>query len=129
MVQIDIFWSFAVGAGFATCASTGLENVEKPFESRAFLLNLLWLSVFFVPSGAVLLWGFPAWETMQVGTYETIPAWLVALFCGTNITQGILGFWIAYKLIRAKKTYLAHLMWIVGYFLMLFVLVHGWDGT
>lgn len=129
MVQVDVFWSFAIGAGFAACATRQLEKEEKPFESKSFLYNLLWLSIFFVPSGATLLWGFPAWETMQVGTYATIPAWLVALFSATNITQGILGYWIAYKLIRAGKTYSANLMWMLGYFGMFFILIHGWDGT
>lgn len=129
MVQVDVFWSFAVGAGFAACASRQLEEEETPFESKSFIKTLLWLSIFFVPSGAVLLWGFPRWETMQVGTYENIPAWLVALFCGTNITQGILGYYISYKLIRAGKTYAANLMWILGYFGMFFILIHGWDGT
>jgi hypothetical protein len=129
MVQVDIFWSFAIGAGFAASASKQLENEDKPFESKAFIKNLLWLSIFFVPSGATLLWGFPTWETMQVGTYKTIPAWLVALFCGTNVTQGILGFWVTYKLIQARKIYAANLMWIFGYFCMFFILVHGWDGT
>ncbi len=129
MVQVDIFWSFAIGAGFAASASKQLEKEDKPFESKAFMKNLLWLSIFFVPSGATLLWGFPAWETMQVGTYKTIPAWLVALFCGTNITQGILGFWVTYKLIQGRKIYAANLMWMLGYFCMFFILVHGWDGT
>ncbi|MBU0993350.1 MAG: hypothetical protein KJ737_12725 [Proteobacteria bacterium] len=129
MVQVDVFWSFAIGAGFAASASRQLETEEKPFESRSFIYTLLWLSIFFVPSGATLLWGFPAWETMQVGTYDTIPAWLVALFSGTNVTQGILGYWIAYRFIRNGKTYAANLMWVIGYFLMFFILIHGWDGT
>ena len=129
MVQVDVFWSFAVGAGFAACASRQLEKEETPFESRSFVKNLLWLSIFFVPSGAILLWGFPRWETMQVGNYDTIPAWLVGLFCGTNITQGLLGYYIAYKLIRKGKTYAANIMWMLGYFGMFFILIHGWDGT
>ena len=126
---MDVFWSFAIGAGFAATASRQLEKEDKPFEHRSFIYNLLWLSIFFVPSGATLLWGFPAWETMQVGIYQTIPAWLVALFNGTNVTQGILGYWIAYWFIRNGKAYMANLMWIAGYFLMFFILVHGWDGT
>lgn len=129
MVQVDVFWSFAVGSQFAAFAAKQLEGDDKPFESRSFVKNLLWLAVFFVPSGGALLWGFPSWETMHVGTYGAIPAWLVALFCGTNITQGILGYWISYKLIQAKKLYAANFMWILGYFLMFFILVHGWDGT
>ncbi len=128
MVQVDVFWSFALGAGFAASAARQLEKEDKPFESPFFVKTLLYLSIFFVPSGAILLWGFPEWETMQAGTYKTIPAWLVGAFTLTNLTQGILGFWIAYRFIRAGKLYAAHLMWALGYFLMFFILVHGWDG-
>ncbi len=129
MVQVDVFWSFGVGAGFAACATGMLRNDDKPFDHPAFIRTLLWLGIFFVPSGSILLWGFPAWETMQVGTYNSIPAWLVGVFCGTNITQGILGYWVTYKLIKAKKEYAGMLMVGLGYFLMFFILVHGWDGT
>lgn len=128
MVQVDVFWSFALGAGFAASAARQLEKEDTPFENNFFMKNLVFLSCFFVPSGAILLWGFPEWETMQAGTYKTIPAWLVGAFTLTNVTQGILGFWIAYKFIRARNFYGAYLMVMLGYFLMFFILVHGWDG-
>jgi len=129
MVQVDVFWSFALGAGFAASAAPQLRKEDRPFETPFFVRTLLYLSILFVPSGAVLLWGFPEWETMQVGSYRTIPAWLVGLFNMTNITQGILGFWAAYRLIRAGRTYSAWLIAVIGYFCMFFILVHGWDGT
>lgn len=129
MVQVDIFWSFALGAGFAASAARQLAQEDKPFESKYFVKTLLYLSLFFVPSGATLLWGFPEWETMQVGTYKIIPAWLVMLFTLTNVTQGILGYWLAYRCIRAGKLYAALLLCLIGYFCMFFILVHGWDGT
>lgn len=129
MVQVDVFWSFALGAGFATAAARQLKKTDKPFESKYFVKTLLYLSVLFVPSGATLLWGFPEWETMQAGTYKTIPAWLVMLFTMTNVTQGILGYWLAYRLIRKGSGYGAMLLVILGYFCMFFILVHGWDGT
>ncbi len=129
MVQVDIFWSFALGAGFATAASRQIKTEDKPFEGPYFVKTLLFLSIFFVPSGTTLLWGFPEWETMQVGTYHTIPAWLVALFSATNMTQGIIGYWLAFKFIRADNAYGAQLIVLLGYFCMFFILVHGWDGT
>ena len=129
MVEVDVFWSFALGAGFASGAARQIKQEDKPFESKYFVKTLLYLSVFFVPSGALLLWGFPEWETMQAGTYKTIPAWLVMLFSMTNVTQGILGYWLAYRLIRARNTYGAFLLTGIGYFCMFFILVHGWDGT
>lgn len=91
MVQVDIFWSFAIGAGFAASADKQLENEDKPFESKGFIKNLLWLSIFFVPSGATLLWGFPAWETMQVGTLRRFPHGWSRCFVGPMSPKG---YWV-----------------------------------
>jgi hypothetical protein len=66
---------------------------------------------------------------MQVGTYDTIPAWLVAIFAMTNITQGILGFWLTSKYIRKREHYKANLLGAAAWFVFWFILVHGWDGT
>jgi hypothetical protein len=128
MVQVDVFWSFGLGAGFAAAAARQIGKQDDPFESKFFVKNLIFLSCFFVPSGAILLWGFPEWETMQVGTYKTIPAWLVGAFTLTNVTQGILGYWLAWKLIRGGNYRGAWMLCGLGYFLMFFILVHGWDG-
>lgn len=135
MVQVDVFWSYGIGAGFAVAASRQLlkareEKNEAPFESRTFIKTLLFLSILFAPSGAYLLWAFPDWETMQVATtHRDLPGWLVALFGITNITQGILGYWVAYTLIMKKKTYQAYLHWVIAHLIFAFILVHGWDGT
>jgi hypothetical protein len=89
-----------------------------------------YLSCLFAPSGLYLLWQFTGWETMYVFTGQgDLPAWLVVLFAITNVTQGILGYWLASRYIRKGKLYPANLLWIAGYFLMFFILVHGWDGT
>ena len=50
-------------------------------------------------------------------------------FAVTNITQGLLGFWVVDRLVARGRAYLAWLQPLVAYFLMFFVLVHGWDGT
>jgi O-antigen/teichoic acid export membrane protein len=98
MVQVDVFWSYAFGAGFAMAAARQLiEDREKNdgnfFENKYFTHTLLFLAIIFVPSGGSLLWGFPDWETMQVAyDHHSIPAWLVSAFYVTNITQGLLGF-------------------------------------
>ena len=129
MVQVDVFWSYALGAGFAAAASRQLKQKDKAFQNNYFTYTLLYLSCIFAPSGIYLLWQFPHWETMQVATcHGDIPAWLVAVFGITNITQGVLGFWVSYKCIRAGRYYWAHLQWFLGYFFMFFVLLHGWDG-
>jgi hypothetical protein len=135
MVQVDVFWSYGIGAGFAVAAHRQLaaEKKENPdatmFKSPFFTHTLLFLSACFAPSGVCLLWAFTNWETMHVFSYDTLPAWLVTIFAVTNVTQGILGYWVARKLILIGKTYLATLQILLGYFLMFFILVHGWDGT
>jgi len=129
MVQVDVFWSYALGASFAAAASRQLNKEDKPFRNDYFTYTLLYLSCIFAPSGIYLLWQFPHWETMQVATcHGDLPAWLVVLFAITNITQGIFGFWVSYKCIQAGRYYWAHLQWFLGYFFMFFVLLHGWDG-
>ncbi|MBI9074499.1 MAG: hypothetical protein JEZ02_03730 [Desulfatibacillum sp.] len=130
MVQVDVFWAYALGAGFASAAARQLKDEDKPFTSGYFVYTLLFLSCIFAPSGIYLLWNFPDWETMQVARFHgDLPAWLVVIFCVTNITQGILGFWVSYKFIRMGKFFAAHMQWFLGYFFMFFILLHGWDGT
>src|SRR5687768_2053800 len=71
MVQVDIFWSYALGAGFAIANAHQLEQERKAgrsaFDLRSFRDTILFLSCIFVPSGAYLVWAFPSWETMHVG--------------------------------------------------------------
>ncbi|ETR71083.1 MAG: hypothetical protein OMM_02753 [Candidatus Magnetoglobus multicellularis str. Araruama] len=129
MVQVDVFWSYALGASFASAASRQLKNENNPFQNDYFTYTILYLSCIFAPSGIYLLWQFPHWETMQAAScHGDLPAWLVTVFSITNITQGILGFWVSYQFIQSGRYYLAHLQWFLGYFCMFFVLVHGWDG-
>jgi len=133
MVQVDVFWSYGIGAGFAYAAQRQLK--ERPptkenggwLANKYFNFNLLYLATIFAPSGLYLLWEFTNWETMQAGD-KTMPAWLVTLFAITNVTQGMLGFWVTHKLIAASKRYAAFLQIFAGYFGMFFILVHGWDG-
>ena len=139
MVQVDVFWSYGIGATFAAAAARQLrtmgesekEGAEKatPFSSRYFVATLLFLACIFAPSGLWLLWQFPHWETMQVATSRAdIPVWLVCIFAVTNITQGVLGYGMANALIQRGKYYAAHLQWFLGYFGMFFILLYGWDG-
>lgn len=130
MVQVDIVWSYAFGATFAAAAARQLEREEKPFENRWFVFVLLFLSIFFAPSGLYLLWEHTQWETMQVAArFDDIPAWLVTAFAVTNITQGILGYWTSFRLIKKKKYYAAHANWMVAWAVFWFLLVCGWDCT
>jgi hypothetical protein len=143
MVQVDVFWSYAIGAGFAVAATRQIAasapkegNRSGPapnrwvrFSSPHRAVTLLYCAVLFAASGIYLLWAFPDWETMQVASdHESLPAWLVTLFAITNVTQGLLGYWIAERLILAGHRYAAFLQAGLGYFAMFFILVHGWDG-
>lgn len=130
MVQVDVVWAYAFGSGFAACAARQLQKEEKPFNNKWYIFTLLFLSILFAPSGLYLLWQFVQWETMQVATtFTDIPAWLVCGFAVTNITQGILGYWVSYKLIQKKNYYAAHANWMWAWILFWFILVCGWDGT
>jgi hypothetical protein len=130
MVQVDVFWSYALGASFASAAARQLRKTDKPFESKYFSYTMVFLACIFGPSGIYLLWQFPHWETMQVAsTWGDLPAWLVVVFSVTNITQGILGFFVSYLFIRKGRFYSAYLQVFLGYFFMFFILVYGWDGS
>jgi hypothetical protein len=105
-----------------------LDENSDAFNNEYFLKNVLFLSLLFVPSGAVLLWSNPNWETMQVGRYETIPQWLVGIFTTTNVTQGMLGFYNTYKSLMKGKYYQAALHTVLSYAGFFFILANGWDN-
>jgi hypothetical protein len=143
MVQVDVFWSYAIGAGFAVAATRQIAAAGRTENATAGptpdrwarfgtphrSVTLLYCAVLFAASGIYLLWAFPDWETMQVASdHESLPAWLVTLFAITNVTQGLLGYWVAERLILAGHRYAAFLQAGLGYFAMFFILVHGWDG-
>ena len=148
MVQVDVFWSYGIGAGFALAAANQLRrpashlarSASHPLRSGRpaaqpdpatdpyLLATVLYAAVLFAPSGAWLLWGFTSWETMHAGSYNTVPAWLVALFAATNTTQAALGYLVTRALLRRGRLRLAYLQLVAAYFGMFFILVHGWDG-
>ena len=138
MVEVDVFWAYGIGAGFAAAATHQIaaskdrlsEAGWQRFVSSPYaFVTVLYCALLFAPSGAYLLWAFPDWETMQVARdHSSLPAWLVTLFAVTNVSQGILGYWVTAKLIRAGRRYAAFLQVGIGYFGMFFILVHGWDG-
>ncbi|TGM08923.1 hypothetical protein EHQ76_02955 [Leptospira barantonii] len=150
MVQVDVFWAYGLGAGFAMAASRQIKKIQSssdstnsaslkdakaknptektPFwKTTYFLINVLFLSLVFGPSGLYLVWQFTNWETMQA-LDKSMPGWLVTLFGFTNVSQGILAFWIVWKLLEKSKAFLGFLQAMLGYFGMFFILVHGWDG-
>ncbi|MCP4130792.1 MAG: hypothetical protein GY754_07405 [bacterium] len=137
MIQADMFLSYAIGATFASAAFRQVEAMDSsndangenkitPFYSKYYVVTLLYFACILTPIG---IWGFlqhPQWTTMQVTA--TIPAWLFCLWGLTNIGMGSLGYWIAVRFIQKGKYYAAHLQWVAGYFLLFFIMLHGWDG-
>ena len=124
MVQVDVFWSYGLGATFALGASRQLRARREaaatqprlpavgtsPFSrwSDPYLLRaLLFLALVFVPSGLWLVWAFPDWETMQTGSRD-MPVWLVTLFAVTNVTQGLAGYLVPERLL-ARVSLILHL--------------------
>ena len=110
-------------------AKEWMEKYSGAVNNEYFMKNLLFLSLLFVPSGAVLLWSNPSWETMQVGRFDTIPQWLVGVFSTANVTQGILAFLVTYKLLMKGKYYQATLQTVLAHTAFFFILVNGWDKT
>ena len=144
MVQVDVFWSYGLGSTLAVASSRQIlarrraaaadpqpTEVGPPPHSRwrdpYLMRTLLFLALIFAPSGVYLVWQFPSWETMHVGDRD-MPAWLIATFAVTNVTQGLLGFLVVERLLAAGRSYLAYLQILLGYLGMFFILVHGWDG-
>ncbi|MBL9103271.1 MAG: hypothetical protein JNL82_20160 [Myxococcales bacterium] len=129
MVEVDVFWAYGIGAGCAVAAGAPLARASEPLSTPYFTRTLLLLALVWAPTGLLLLLRHPSWETMQVAdSFAEIPHWLVLGFGLTNVTQGIVGFWVAARLLAAGRTYAAHLNWMLGYFGMFFILLYGWDG-
>ena len=61
--------------------------------------------------------------------HQSIPAWLVTIFAATNITQGLLGFYVTARFIRAGCWTMAVWQPIWSHLAMFSVLIFGWDGT
>ena len=129
MVEVDVFWAYGIGASAAAAAGTPVAAAKNPLDTPHFSRALLLLSVVWAPTGLLLLLRHPSWETMQLAdTFADIPIWLVLAFGITNVTQGVLGFWVGAWLLSLGRRYLAQLNWMAGYFAMFFVLLYGWDG-
>ena len=125
MVQVDVFWTFAIGSSFAVAANRQLEKEDNPVENKYWRYNLLFHSILFVPSGVYLLSANPGWETMYMLSRD-MPAIIPCLFAMTNILFGLLGFHLAYRLIKAGKAASANLLWLFGYGCMFTILGTGW---
>ncbi len=130
MVQVDVFWSYGLSAGLALAASDQLKNEPSFWKNPYFTLSLIWIGLFFAPSGIYLLWDNPGWETMFLArNFSSLPAWLVMAFSFTNISQGILGFYMTWFFIRKANKAAAVLQTVISHLCMFAILIFGWDGA
>ncbi|MBK7828893.1 hypothetical protein [Nannocystis sp.] len=129
MVEVDVFWAYAIGGSCAAAAGRPLASASAPLDTPHFTRTLLLLALVWAPTGLLLLLRHPSWETMQVAdNFAAIPPWLTLGFGLTNVTQGIVGFLVGARLLAHGRSYAAHISWLLGYFAMFFVLLYGWDG-
>lgn len=129
MVQVDVFWAYGLGGSLAAAAGRQLSREKKPFETSFFVKTVLFLALIWAPTGLLLLLRHPSWETMQAApSLAAMPPFLVLAFGITNVTQGVLGFWVGRVLWERGHRYAAHLNWLFGYVGMFFILLYGWDG-
>ncbi len=133
MFQVDAFWSYGIGAGYALASAGQLASAAEDAARRAAVrdrqlaLTLLFLGVVFLPMGLLLATRFPRWETMYVLT--EIPPWAMACFGAGVFLSGALGCLITLHLLARGALWAACLQLIGAYTGMCTVLVHGWDGT
>jgi hypothetical protein len=135
MLEVDFFWTFAIGAMFAVAAARQLKEEKSMWVNKYFITLVLFMVIFFGSTGMVLLFQFPHWETMQVfqnlNVYDPagVPLWLILLWFITNTTNPIIAYYWSWHLIKKDKNYEAFLLSLAGYFVFFFILVFGWDGT
>lgn len=129
MVQVDVFWGYGFGASLAMVGGRQVLAAAEPYYNKYFVQTLLFLALIWSPTGLLLLIRHPSWETMQAAAdFISMSEWIVLAFGITNVTQGILGFWVGIKLMEKGKYLAANYNWMIGYLGLFFILVYGWDG-
>lgn len=68
MVEVDVFWAYGIGAGFAAAATHQIAlskdrlagaGWQRFFSSPYAFVTVLYCALLLAPSGAYLLWAFP----------------------------------------------------------------------
>ena len=115
-----------MGAMFASLAQEGIKRSDSMFVNKYFVYTVCFLSMLFAPSGVYLLWHHCGWETMFLLDRSMHGIW-PCLFANTNVSLGVLGFIICYKLIKSGHTRLQHQLWTGSYTCMFAILTFGYD--
>ncbi|MEU6484540.1 hypothetical protein [Streptomyces sp. NPDC046887] len=133
MVQVDAFWSYAIGAGCALATAEQLHGARDDaarlarVRDRHLLATVLFMGVLFTPMGMWLATRFPAWETMYA--VRELPPWGMALFSAGTTLFSALGYCGTHALLVRGRVWPAFLQLLGAYTAVFFVLIHGWDGT
>jgi hypothetical protein len=133
MVEVDLPWAYGVGASFAVVAQRHLLASAGPhwrngLLSWPFIQVLFFCLIMLEPFTVQLLWAFPEWQLMYL-IHGRPGIWQVAAILIALVAMAMLGFAVAWTLLRQGRPYGAYLQFIAGYLLLFFGLSYGWDGT
>ncbi len=146
MLQVDPFTTFSLGAMFAITASKQLKQEEKPFQSKYFLIFIMFLSFFFVPAVSYLLIQYPGWETMFVlhpyimdldSVFKSSQKMMIPSSAGlilsglivSSMVTGSLGFCVATRFIQRDNLAVANLLWITGLTITVLICAVSYERT
>jgi len=126
MIQVDVFWAFAIGGSLAAAAYHSLVAEKKPLITVYFVATLCYLSLLFNPSGSYLLWQHLGWETMWVyKSHKELAGILTLAFSLTNVLNGIIGF-LAVLYVTKRSLWYGTLLWNSAYVAMFGILGLGY---
>lgn len=126
MIQVDVFWSFAMGAAFASLAPKGIKASNSLTVNKYFVYCVCFLSMIFAPSGIYLLWQHTGWESMFY-LNKSMHGILPCVFACTNVLMGVIGFLICARLIQDGHERLQHFLWTSAYTCMFAILTLGYN--
>eukprot|EP01084_Bolivina_argentea_P029131 54071_1 len=113
MIEVDIFWSFAIGSSLACVACKQLKKTKTAFSNVYFAYIVMLLSCLFAPSGVYLLTAYPAWESMFVLNREIINKYpiLITIFSSSNTFLGVFGYYLSWVQIQKGNILQANTYW------------------
>ncbi|ETO32513.1 hypothetical protein RFI_04605 [Reticulomyxa filosa] len=131
MIEVDVFWSFAIGASIACAAGPSLQYNSNPLASSYFAYLCFVLACVFAPSGCYLLIAYPGWESMFLLNREYVNSYpiLITIFSSTNTLLGMIGYYEAWWVMRYTPNGLirAQKYWVIPYVIMFAILGLGYN--